>query len=299
MFTKAYKRKAKLRILLEGASGSGKTYSALLLASGISDKIAVIDTERGSASLYADQFNFDVCELSAPYEPERYIKYIKEAQNKGYEVLIIDSMSHEWIAEGGCLEIQSKLGGRYTDWGKVTPRHNRFIQAILNCNMHVICTARCKVDYAMEAGGNGYKVRKLAMSSELRSNTEYEFMATLRINQEHVWECYNDKTHVFVDKQGIITKEYGKELIDWLYKGEEDLPKNSDIKEKEQTLEKDKLKKSDEKMYELLKLIETERVPVDTVALWLDRAMVTSIEDLDDDKVKKLIDLLKNVNKGE
>ena len=129
MFTKATKQQLKLRLLIEGASGSGKTFSALQLAKGLGGKVAVIDTERGSASLYSDKFDFDVCELDY-YSPEKYIEAIKYAQ-QDYDVIIIDSITHEWSGEGGILDIHRQLGGQFNDWSKVTPKHNAFINAIL------------------------------------------------------------------------------------------------------------------------------------------------------------------------
>jgi len=130
---KAQKKQVKLKMGISGASGFGKTYSALLLAYGITgswDKIAVIDTENESASLYSDLGDYNVLPVNAPYSPERYIEAINTCVDANMEVIIIDSMTHEWDGEGGCLDIQSKLGGRYQDWAKVTPRHNAFIQKI-------------------------------------------------------------------------------------------------------------------------------------------------------------------------
>src|SRR5690606_31598618 len=108
MFKKAERKQARLRLALAGPSGSGKTYSALQMAKGLGSKIAVIDTEHGSASLYADAAEFDVMELHAPYSPERYVEAIQAAEAAGYDVLIIDSYSHEWTGPGGCLEINDE-----------------------------------------------------------------------------------------------------------------------------------------------------------------------------------------------
>src|SRR5690606_37768391 len=102
------------------------------------DKIALIDTENGSGELYSDLGDYNVVTLEAPYSPERYIEAIKMCEQAGMESIIIDSITHEWDGEGGCLDIQNQLGGRYQDWAKVTPRHNAFIQAILTCKAHVI-----------------------------------------------------------------------------------------------------------------------------------------------------------------
>ena len=103
MFKKAERKRAKLRLALSGPSGSGKTYGALQIAKGLGGKIAVLDTERGSASLYSDTVDFDVVELGPPYEPERFIEVMDAAAKAGYEVLIIDSITHEWKGAGGIL----------------------------------------------------------------------------------------------------------------------------------------------------------------------------------------------------
>ena len=168
MFKKACKKKQKLRLLLEGASGSGKTYSALLLAKSLGDKIAVIDTEKGSASLYDKLTDFDTCELAPQFTPEKYIAAIAEAEKQGYDVLIIDSITHECSGKGGCLDLQAALGGRYQDWAKVTPRHNAFIDAILQSNLHIIATARTKTDYETTNNNGKMKVEKVGLKTEQR-----------------------------------------------------------------------------------------------------------------------------------
>lgn len=220
MFKKASKKQLKLRLLLEGVSGSGKTFSALRVAKAMGKKIAVIDTEKGSASLYSDRFEFDCCELAPPYKPEAYVEAIRGAEKAGYDVLIIDSISHEWSGDGGCLDIQSKLGGRYQDWAKVTPRHQAFIEAILQSSMHIIATARSKSDFAMVTENGKTKVEKLGMKTEQRDGLEFEFTTVLRINQNHMFEASKDRTNLFDGAQDILTEKHGKKLMDWLESGE-------------------------------------------------------------------------------
>ena len=135
MFQKAQKTQSRLRLAVEGPAGAGKTFSSLILAKSLSPKIAVIDTEHGSASLYADRFDFDVVDLRPPYTPEAYIEAIKAAQQAGYGVCVIDSLSHEWTGEGGCLSIVDALGKGFAGWKNVTPRHERLINAILQSDM--------------------------------------------------------------------------------------------------------------------------------------------------------------------
>lgn len=231
LFKPAVRSKQKLRLLLEGASGSGKTYSALLIAKSLAQKenkkVAFIDTEFGSASLYAGKFEFDTLELSPPFTPEKYIEAIQTAGSSGeYGVLIVDSISHEWSGEGGCLDIQSKLGGTFNDWKKVTPRHQAFINAILKANIHIIGCARTKSDYVMEEGTNKSgkittKPVKVGTKTEQREGLEFEFTTIFRLNQNHVASVSKDRTSLFETRDEIITEETGDILYQWLTTGED------------------------------------------------------------------------------
>ncbi len=180
---RAIKHESKLRMALAGPSGSGKTYTSLILASSLAgDKgIIVIDTERGSAAKYADLFTFDTIELDT-FSPENYIDAIHVAEQAGYDVLIIDSLSHEWNGAGGMLEIvdtiakRNKAGNTFTAWGEATPRHNRLVDAITRANMHVIVTMRSKQDYVIEKDERTGKSipRKVGMAPIQRDGFEYE-----------------------------------------------------------------------------------------------------------------------------
>ena len=222
---KAQKRKVKLKIGMSGASGFGKTYSALLLAYGMVNdwsKIVVIDTENRSASLYSDLGEYSTLELAAPFTPERYIEAIKECEKAGFEVIIVDSITHEWDGKGGCLEIVESLGGRYQDWAKVTPRHNEFIQTILQINCHVITSVRRKQDYDMVKNDNGkFSVQKVGMKEVTRDGFEYELTVNFEfLNDKHFVKAGKDRTGLFADKpEHVITKETGKKLIDWANTG--------------------------------------------------------------------------------
>jgi hypothetical protein len=221
MFKKAFKKKSTLRLLIEGASGSGKTYSALTLATGLGGKIAVIDTEKGSASLYAGEFDFDSADLLPPYTPESYIRAIKTAESAGYNVIIIDSITHEWSGEGGCLDIVNALGGQFSEWKKVTPRHNKFIEAILQCKCHVIATARTKSDYVVELNEKGKNSpKKVGLKTEQRDGLEYEFTTVLRLNQNNCFEATKDRTKLFQGQEGVITENHARNLIAFLNDGD-------------------------------------------------------------------------------
>ena len=144
MFRKAERRKAKLRLAITGPAGSGKTYGALQIAQGLGGKIAMIDTENGSGDLYADVCDYDVQTLTAPYSIQKYLAAIHEAEEEGYDILIIDSLSHAWSGEGGLLDMHTQLtnsmksGNSYAAWGKITPWHNRLIETMLASRYHII-----------------------------------------------------------------------------------------------------------------------------------------------------------------
>ncbi|WP_271407323.1 AAA family ATPase [Tenacibaculum soleae] len=211
----------KLRLGISGASGFGKTHSALLLAYGMTQdwsKIAVIDTENSSASLYSDLGNFNVVDLQAPYSPERYIEAIKLCEDSEMEVIIIDSMSHEWNGTGGCLQIHEKLGARWQDWAVVTPRHQNFINRILQSSCHVITTTRRKVDYSLDIGNNGRtKVIKHGTKEITREGFEYELTVNFElVNDKHLAKASKDRTGLFMNKpEFVITSKTGEKLLKW------------------------------------------------------------------------------------
>lgn len=221
-FQKAERKKAKLKLNFNGPSGSGKTYSALELASGLGGKIAVIDTENESASLYASYFSFDTLPLKPPYEPERFAAAIKAAHAMGYDVLIIDSASHEWIGTGGCLEINDEAakrfkGNTWSAWSETTPRHRKFIDAILQTDMHIITTTRAKTETAVGEKG---RIIKLGMKAEQRDGFEYELTVSLdMLHENKVATPTKDRTKLFNPTGELITKETGLRLLSWLNDG--------------------------------------------------------------------------------
>lgn len=222
---KAERHQVKLRIGLSGPSGFGKTYSALLLAYGITNdwnKIALIDTENKSASLYSHLGDFNTLSLEEPFSPERYIKAIQLCENSDIEIIIIDSISHEWQSKGGCLEIHEQLGGRFQDWAKVTPRHNSFIDAIIKSKCHIITTSRRKVDYSLDKDGSGKtKVMKLGTKEITREGFEYELTVNFELlNDNHLVSASKDRTGLFSGKpEFIINSSTGKKLINWCNQG--------------------------------------------------------------------------------
>jgi len=215
----------KLRLGISGASGFGKTYSALQLAYGMTQdwsKIAVIDTENSSASLYSDLGNFNVLNLFPSYSPERYIEAIGICEKSNIEVIIIDSITHEWQGEGGCLQIHEQLGGRFQDWARVKPRHQKFIDKILQSKSHIITTTRRKTDYSLDINSNGKsKVVKHGTKEITSEGFEYELSVNFElINENHLCKVSKDRTNLFSGKpEFVINSAIGKKLIAWCNQG--------------------------------------------------------------------------------
>lgn len=218
-FKKAERKQAKVKICLVGPSYSGKTYSALLLAKGISDKIAFIDTERGSASLYANEFSFNVIELP-DFSPETYIKAIKAAVDAKFEVVVIDSISHEWqfiLEQVDSMKTTSK--NQMAPWAKMTPRHNAFIETILQSPIHVICTTRAKTEWAMNNEEGKNKPVKVGLGPRQRAEIEYEFTVVFNIDASHFAEIEKDRTNLFSEFRERLTPQIGERIRDWLSQG--------------------------------------------------------------------------------
>lgn len=179
-FSKATKQGVRIRLAIEGAAGSGKTYSALAIGTRLPGKVALVDTENGSAAHYADLFDFDSVNMAPPYSPERFVEVIRMAADEGYQTLVIDSLSHEWSGEGGILSSVDAAGGRFDAWKKQTPRHRKLIDAIVHSPINIIATMRTKVAYVIEEQENkrGRKVqapRKVGTKPEQREGMDYEF----------------------------------------------------------------------------------------------------------------------------
>lgn len=190
-FKKATKAQSKLRISIFGPSGSGKTYTSLLIASALGGPVALIDTERGSASKYAgDVADFDALELTS-YEPAKYIRAIGEAAKERYPVLVIDSLSHAWSGKGGILEQKDAKGGRFDAWKELTPQQTDLLEAILAYPGHVIVTMRSKTEYVLDQVENrsGKMVstpRKVGLAPVQRQDLEYEFDVVLRLDADNI-----------------------------------------------------------------------------------------------------------------
>jgi len=223
-FRTAQRERAKLRLGIAGPSGSGKTYSALLIASGLTswDKIAVIDSENGSADLYAQLGGYSVLDLEAPYDPDKYVEAIKIAENAGFKVLVIDSLSHAWAGEGGILDQQGKAadskykGNSWAAWREFTPKHNALIEAILKSSCHIIATLRSKTEYAQVTEGGKPVVKKLGMAPIQRDGLEYEFTAFIDLSVEHTATASKDRTGIFDGRYFKPDSNTGIKLLSWL-----------------------------------------------------------------------------------
>lgn len=211
---------------LQGPSGSGKTFSALLIAFGLTEdwsKVAVIDTENHSADLYAHLGEYKVLSLSAPFSPERYIEAMQACMQAGVEVIIIDSISHEWEGAGGILDMHSQMpGNSFTAWAKLTPRHNAFIQEILQCPVHIIANMRTKQDYVLTDKNGKMVPEKVGLKGITREGMDYEFTIVFELDIKHMASASKDRTFLFADKPEFkITIDTGRKILDWCISGAE------------------------------------------------------------------------------
>lgn len=209
---------------LQGVSGSGKTYSALLLANGLVkdwDKIAVIDSENHSADLYAHLGDYSVVQIGPPFSPAKYIEAIEICEAAGMEVIIIDSISHEWEGQGGIIDLHSNMmGNSFTNWSKVTPLHNGFVNKILQSPAHIIATIRSKQDYILSERNGKMVPEKIGLKGVTREGMDYEFTIVLDIDLKHQATASKDRTGLFMDKpQFIITDATGTLIKDWCMSG--------------------------------------------------------------------------------
>lgn len=220
----AQRKRAKIKMALQSPSGGGKSFSSLLIAKGLTggdlSKVAVIDTENGSADLYCHLGNYQVLTLSPPFTPEKYIEAMSVCEKEGIEVIILDSISHAWDE---LLDFHSKLAGNsFTNWAKVTPRQKAFIDKILQCNAHVIATMRTKQDYVIQQQDNKFKVEKVGLKSVQRDGMDYEFTLVFDIDINHFASSSKDRTGLFAGVPDFkISSETGKKILDWCNSGSE------------------------------------------------------------------------------
>ncbi len=224
---RATKCRAKLRLGMSGPAGSGKTYSALLIAEGLGGRIGMIDTEHGSGDLYADLLpeGYDVLRLEPPFTPGRYIEAIQALEAAGAQTIIIDSLSHAWSGEGGSLDRHGKIadrsGNSWQAWRQVTPEHNALVEAILQSPCHVIATMRAKTEYVQEKDERTGRqiVRKIGLAPVMRDGIEYEFTIFMELDSQHLAHVGKDRTRLFDGQIIRPDSGTGRELLAWLDSG--------------------------------------------------------------------------------
>lgn len=250
---KAVREKIYTKLALMSPSGGGKTYSALRLATGMADelqkingtrpKILMANTEGSRGRYYANEFNYDIIDLVAPFIPEQFIEAIDYAINEGYGILVMDSTSHEWEGKGGCLELHQKAGGKYQDWKFVTPRHDAFIDKLANSPIHIVATMRGKDQYDMEKDDKGKTtVKKLGVGAKQRDGFEFEFTCTFTIDSKsHTAETQKDNTHIFEnDAAVVLTENHGKKIIQWANESDiEPVISDTSVAQSESTITED------------------------------------------------------------
>lgn len=216
------RKKAKIKMALQGSAGSGKTYSSLLLAQGLTNgdfsKIAIIDTENGSADLYAHLGDYNVLTLTPPFTPDNYIKAIDVCEKAGIEVIIIDSISHCWDY---LLDYHSSLAGNsFTNWAKITPLQKVFTDKILQSDAHIIATMRTKQDYVLNQKDGKYIPEKVGLKAVQKDGLDYEFTIVFDVDIKHFAVSSKDRTGLFMGKpEFIINSATGRKILEWCNSG--------------------------------------------------------------------------------
>lgn len=225
---KAEKRQVKLKLGIQGPSGSGKTWGALALAHNLwpEAKVMVIDTENESASLYADNFSFDTIPLDPPFESERYAACIDYAVENGYDVLIMDSVTHQWDGEGGILRRKEEMDRRpnansWANWALFTPEHTSFVEKIKQAPIHIIATMRTKQEWTLEKSDKGKtKPVKSGTQPIQRDGFDYEFTLVFDVQMDHKAEIDKNRTGLFEGKViDLADPKVAKAIKTWLESG--------------------------------------------------------------------------------
>jgi len=232
---KAVRERVYLKVAVGGPTGSGKTWGAIGIAKGLAPtgKILVIDTENRSASYYAGTadaagaWDFDVVEIEAPFSTQKYLEGLKAAIDNGYEAVVIDSLTHEWAASGGILDQKSQKdargGNSFTNWNDMKQLHNKFVETLLQSKIHVVCTLRSKMEYALEQDEKGKSsVRKIGLAPISSDGMEYEFGVFFDVDRAtHHAIATKDRTGLFEGRSMPLGNEIGQELRAWRDSGAE------------------------------------------------------------------------------
>ncbi len=221
----ATRKKVKIKMSISAPTGFGKTYSALLLAYGITgdwSKIAVIDSENESASLYSDLGNYFTIPMQPDYTVDKFCEAVDACVAGGIEVIIVDSTYHYWHGKGGLLEYNNKLGSNsFANWMKTTPLYSKWLDKILQTPVHFICTSRKKQAYEIVENNGKKTVEKKGMEDQIRDGFSYEMTISFNITTAgHLCEVDKDRTRMFVDKpEFVITSETGAMIKNWCDEG--------------------------------------------------------------------------------
>jgi hypothetical protein len=232
LLAKAERKQALIKLAIQGPSGSGKTYSSLLLAYGLVgnwNHIVVIDTENNSSHLYSHLGNYNVLSLSEPFSPERYIEAIETCEKAEMRAIIIDSISQEWEGNGGIIESHGSMAGNsFTNWNRVTPRHNAFVQKMLQSPCHILATIRSKQDYVLTDKNGKMVPEKVGLKGVTRDGMDYEFTVVLDLDIKHQALASKDRTGLFTNPLPfLISEQTGQRIRTWCLG--EDLLKNIEI----------------------------------------------------------------------
>lgn len=221
-FRPATRQAVKLKAAIAGPSGSGKTVGALALATSLGAKVAVVDTENESSTLYAGDYKFDIHSISPPYHTDKYLLAIAKAVEAKYDVLVIDSIAHQWSGTGGILDRKTAAdqrgGNSFTNWAPFTIEHERFRAALLQAPIHIIATVRTKQEYVLAENDKGKQApKKMGMAPQQREGMDYEFTLWLELQMDHRALAVKDRTKLF-DGQllNLMDKEIGKNLLNWI-----------------------------------------------------------------------------------
>jgi len=224
---KAVRERIWLKVATMGPSGAGKTYGSIALAKGLSPtgKVLVVDTENGSASYYADKWDFDVVDMHAPFTSQKYMEVLQEAVRLGYEAIVFDSMSHEWAASGGVLDKKADFdrakGEKWGNWQDAKKPHSLFKEAWLQAPIHVVATMRSKMEYVLELNEKGKQVpRKVGLAPIQDGDSEYEFGVAFEIDRDsHLATAAKDRTGLFDGRSFTLGEAIGRELLTWRESG--------------------------------------------------------------------------------
>lgn len=299
LFQKAKREQVWLKVLLSGASGSGKSYSALKLATGIAKKcnsaIAYIGTEGSRNKYYANEFDYDLLELEEPFECEKYMQAIESAVDAGYKVLIIDSMSHEWK---WLNDVHDKMpGNSFTNWGRLKPRHHKFMDKVLTSPIHIIATARGKDDWVLEEKNGKQIPKKIGMGQQQDKDISYEYTVSLMIEQDsHIASADKDNTHLFDGRFEVLTEKDGVNLYNWANQGEAPVTKTESPKYESATYSsEDELKSIKKEIVSVCTQLggQKNETLMATLKSFVANGNPNAIKDIE--KAKKCLEAIKNI----